>query len=65
VSINRLTLADGMQYLFAALWMSDTWYFTYIDNIRSRNRHKRGLAVYSRARAVVLFDRVLNGEMRG
>ena len=38
---------------FAALWLSEAWY---LDWIRTRRLHRR-------ARAVVLYDRVLCGEM--
>jgi hypothetical protein len=40
--------------LFAALYISEGWY----DNWRRTKK------VYSKARAIVLFDRVINQEIR-
>lgn len=39
--------------LFAALWVSEIWF----DAWRVHGR------IHSRARGIVVFDRVLNGEM--
>jgi hypothetical protein len=47
-------MKNHFELLFAALYMSEAWY----DNwLRTKKLH-------SKARAMVLFDRVLNEEIR-
>ena len=48
-------MQNNLGLLFAALYVSEGWY----DNWR---RHPN--RIHSKARAMVLFDRVLNQEMR-
>ena len=46
-----------LERLFTALYLSEGWYVWYSEGyIHPRRR------LYARCRAVVLFDRVLNGE---
>lgn len=62
--MSAQAIDDHLGMLFAALYVSEGWHLTYRDLKDSRNRHERKLAIYSRARSMVLFDRALNGEMR-
>lgn len=64
MSIRYARFTTMLEHLFAALYMSQDWYTAWVDNKDSRHKSKRRLATYGRARAVVLFDRVLNGELR-
>jgi len=48
-----------LEKLFTALYLSEGWYVWYSEGYMSQ--HTR---LYARCRAVVLFDRVLNGELR-
>ena len=45
-----------MERLFAALYLSEGWYVWVERNI------PQGRKLFARCKAVVLFDRVLNGE---
>jgi hypothetical protein len=47
-------MSGGLGLLFAALYISEVWYGNWV-------RTKR---LHSKTRALVLFDRVLNQEMR-
>ena len=44
----------SMELFFAAMWISEGWYESW--------RSTRSL--HSKARGIVMFDRVLNGEFR-
>lgn len=60
-------LADGWRHqalLFMALFVSGPADTMYQDYVYSQIPRKRRLATAGRARAVVLFDRVLNNEPR-
>jgi len=59
---KRLKEAVFMALLFMALYTSYPAYMTYCDYVRSREALLRRIAVRGRARAVVLYDRVLCGE---
>lgn len=48
-----------LERLFAALYLSEGWYCWFYEA-----QVPRGRRLYARTRAVVLFDRVLNGEIR-
>lgn len=48
-----------LERLFTALYLSEGWYVWYSEGYLSPNRR-----LHARTRAVVLFDRVLNGEVR-
>lgn len=45
--------------LFAALYVSESSYSLYMDYINSRSSFARGRAIGSKARAMVVFDRVV------
>lgn len=47
-------MKDHFALLFAALYISEGWYDNWL----------RTKKVYSKARAIVLFDRVINKEIR-
>ncbi|MCD2164299.1 hypothetical protein [Comamonas koreensis] len=51
--------------LFMALYSSSAPYTVFQDYRYSKVMRRRQLAVSGRARAVVLFDQVLNNEQRG
>lgn len=57
-------IGDHLEMLFAALYISEGWYDIWFQQRDSEERRLRKMATYGRARAVVLFDRALNGEMR-
>ena len=48
-----------LELLFAALYLSEGWYVRYVEK-----RVPPGRQLCAKCRAVVLFDRVLNGEVR-
>ena len=48
-----------LERLFTALYLSEGWYVWYSEGYLPSNRR-----IHARCRAVVLFDRVLNGEIR-
>lgn len=55
----------SQELYFAAMWLSCTWmdhYERYRDGIGVKRNMR--MANYSRARGIVLFDRVLNNELR-
>lgn len=62
--MSAQAISDNLGMLFAALYVSEGWHLTYRDFKDSRCRHERKLAICSRARSLILFDRALNGEMR-
>lgn len=64
MSIKYAKFTTMLEHLFAALYMSENWYTAWLEHKDSRLKRQRRLATYGRARAVVLFDRVLNGELR-
>lgn len=64
MSIKYAKFTTMLEHLFAALYMSDSWYWAWLDYKDSKYRFERQFAIYGRARAVVVFDRVLNGELR-
>lgn len=51
--------------LLAALWVSQGWYDAFVGKIHSTRPSTRRSAVYARARAAVVYDRILNDENRG
>jgi hypothetical protein len=55
-----------MQYglFFCALRASEIWNSVYMEWIDSPFGFKRREAIGAKARAIVLFDRVLNGEIK-
>ena len=60
-------IASGWRHqalLFMALFVSGPADTMYRDYVYSQSPRKRRLAAAGRARAVVLFDRVLNNEPR-
>lgn len=56
---------SGFTQLLAALWVTQGWYDVYRDWLTSGSPRRRRFAQYSRTRAVVLYDRILNNENRG
>lgn len=64
MAIRYAKFTTMLEHLLAALYISDSWYWAWFENHDSPCKHHRRLATYGRARAVVMFDRVLNGEMR-
>lgn len=64
MSIKYAKFTTMLEHLFAALYMSENWHTLWLEHKDSRDRRFRRLAIYGRARAAVLFDRVLNGELR-
>ena len=46
-----------LERLFAALYISEVWYFLYTDQSRSP-RDK----LYGRTRGIIMFDRIMAGE---
>ena len=49
-----------LEKFFAALYISEGWYVLFSE----QKNVQPGSRLYARTRAVVLFDRVLNGELR-
>lgn len=62
--MSAQAIGDHLGLLFAALYVSEGWFDVWFQQHDSKQRRLRKMATYGRARAVVLFDRVLNGEMR-
>lgn len=62
--MSARAIDDHLGMLFAALYVSEGWFDSWFQWHNSKQRHMRKMAMYGRARAVVLYDRVLNGEMR-
>ena len=51
-----------MALLFQALFISGPAFTLYDDHRHAKRGHRRRMAQHGRARAIVLFDRVLCGE---
>lgn len=49
--------------IIVALWISQGWADEWVSKWNSKFMPAKKLALYGRARAVVLFDRVLNCEV--
>lgn len=64
MSFKYAMFSTPLEHLFAALYLSNGWHDAWLRHKSSRHKHFRQLATFGRARAVILFDRVLNGEMR-
>lgn len=47
-----------LESLFAALYVSEGWYATYQNRAQGRSQQERRRALYCKARALVVFDRV-------
>lgn len=62
--MSAQAIGNHLGMLFAALYVSEGWFDSWSQWHDAKQPHMRKMSMYGRARAVVLYDRVLNGEMR-